>query len=160
MFIKENINYNLSKFPQLNVLDCEDLWVTVKINNTEKVFGVVNRHPSNNFAQFHTALEHTLVTLNEKKLKYYICGDVNINLLDYDIKSNIKEYSDMLFSLGCIPLIKYPTRITKTSSTLIDHIYTNEMCQKILLISYTMIFQITCLYQFYCITSSTKISPP
>ena len=55
MFIKENINYNLSKFPQLNVLDCEDLWVTVKINNTEKVFGVVCRHPSNNIAQFHTA---------------------------------------------------------------------------------------------------------
>ena len=130
MFIKENINSNLSKFPQLNVLDCEDLWVTVKINNTEKVFGVVYRHPSNNFAQFHTALKHTLITPNKQKLKYYICGDVNINLLDYDIKSNIKEYSDMLFSLGCIPLIKYPTRITQTSSTLIDHIYTNEICQK------------------------------
>ena len=107
---------------------------------------------------FHTALEHTLITLNEKNLKYYIYGDVNINLLDYDIKSNIKEYSDMLFNLGCIPLYKYPTRITQTSSTLSDHIYTVQMkyVKKILLISYRMIFQITCLYQFYCITSSTK----
>ena len=130
MFIKENISYNLSKFPQLNVLNCEDLWVTVEINNIEKVFGVVYRHPSNNFVQFQTGLEHNLITLNEKKLKYYICGDVNINLLDYDIKGNIKEYFDMLFSLRCIPLIKYPTRITQTSSTLIDHIYTNEVCQK------------------------------
>ena len=69
MFIKENMNYNLSTFRQLNVLDCEDLWGTVKINNIEKVFGVVYRHPSNNFVQCQTALEHTLTTLNEKKLK-------------------------------------------------------------------------------------------
>ena len=31
----------------------------------------------------------------------------------------------MLCSSGCLPLIKHPTRITPTSSTLIDHIYTN-----------------------------------
>ena len=68
MFIKENISYNLCKFPQLNRLNCEDLWVTVKINNIEKVFGVVYRHPSNNFVQFQTALEHNLIPLNEKKL--------------------------------------------------------------------------------------------
>ena len=66
MFIKENISYNLSKFSQLNVLDCEDLWVTVKVNNIGKVFRVVHRHPSNNFVQFQTALEYNLVTLNEK----------------------------------------------------------------------------------------------
>ena len=38
----------------------------------------------------------------------------------------------MLFSRGGIPLIKYPTGITQTSSTLIDHMCTNKasVCQK------------------------------
>ena len=36
----------------------------------------------------------------------------------------------MLFSLGCVPQIKLPTRITTTSATLIDHIYTNNMLHK------------------------------
>ena len=37
----------------------------------------------------------------------------------------------MLCSSGCLPLIKHPTRITLTSSTLIDHIYTNAATQNI-----------------------------
>jgi len=33
----------------------------------------------------------------------------------------------MLYSLGCVKQIKYPTRITQLSATLIDHIYTNNV---------------------------------
>ena len=32
----------------------------------------------------------------------------------------------MLFSLGCFPLIKYPTKFTSHSATLLDHIYLNN----------------------------------
>ena len=37
----------------------------------------------------------------------------------------------MLFSLGCLPLIKCPTRITPHSATLLDHIYTNNFLNPI-----------------------------
>ena len=36
----------------------------------------------------------------------------------------------MLFSLGCLPLIKYLTRIAHSSRTLIDHFYSNNLTQK------------------------------
>ena len=36
----------------------------------------------------------------------------------------------MLFSLGCLPLVKFPILISNTSSTLIDHIYTNNILHK------------------------------
>ena len=42
----------------------------------------------------------------------------------------IKNYSDMLFSLRCLPLIKYPTWIASNSATLIDHFYSNNITQK------------------------------
>ena len=32
----------------------------------------------------------------------------------------------MIYSQGCLPIITQPTRITENSSTLIDHIYTNN----------------------------------
>ena len=36
----------------------------------------------------------------------------------------------MIYSLGCIPLITNPTRITETSSSIIDHLYTNNIFHK------------------------------
>ena len=37
------------------------------------------------------------------------------------------DYVDMLHSLSCKLLVHKPTRITKRSTTLIDHIYTNDV---------------------------------
>ena len=43
----------------------------------------------------------------------------------------VQSYSDVLCSLRCQPLIKYPTRISTNTSTLIDHLYTNNSTYKI-----------------------------
>ena len=48
---------------------------------------------------------------------------------DFMISGNHGQL-DMLFSLGCLPLIKYPTQIAATSATLIDHIYSNNVSHK------------------------------
>ena len=55
---------------------------------------------------------------------------ISILICCSDTKTVIKNYSDMLFSLGCLPLIKYPTRIAHSSATLIDHFYSNSITQK------------------------------
>ena len=59
----------------------------------------------------------------------YVAGDLNINLLNDN--NQIKNYTDMVYSHGCIPLITHPKRITEKSSTIIDHIYTNNITRKI-----------------------------
>ena len=38
------------------------------------------------------------------------------------------DYIDNIFSRGFIPRICKPTRITQSSATVIDHIYTNDIC--------------------------------
>ena len=57
---------------------------------------------------------------------YYIGGDFNADLLKSNSDINIKDFMNLTYSLGCIPLITLPTRITTTSSTLLDHVYTNN----------------------------------
>jgi len=44
----------------------------------------------------------------------------------YKVKC-VTDYVDMLHSLSCKLLIDKPTRITKHSTTAIDHIYTNDV---------------------------------
>jgi len=101
--------------------------------NNKCTVGVIYRHPHQNLTTFQEKMEHphqNLTTFQEKmeqslgvlnKGLYFIVGDLNINLLMSSINS-IKEYTNMIYSHRCIPIIAYPTRVTESSSTLIDHI--------------------------------------
>ena len=62
---------------------------------------------------------------------YLVCGDFNINLMHYSKVKCVTDYVDMLHSLSCKLLVDKPTRITKHSTTLIDHIYTNDVKSRI-----------------------------
>ena len=57
----------------------------------------------------------------------YIMGDFNINLLKYDCCNFANKFFNQLSSSGYTPLITKPTRITKSTATLIDNIFTNNL---------------------------------
>ena len=69
-----------------------------------------------------------LKKINHKK-SYYLVGDFNINLLNFEKHQGTNNFIDKLSSHGIYPLIDRPTRITLESFTLIDNIYTNELKQ-------------------------------
>ena len=100
MFVKETLAFQATTEYQLYTEGCEDLWITGNINNTKKVFDVLHSHPQKDFTNFSKSLEQTLTALNRNKKQYLIRGDVNINLLDYESKSNIKDYVDKLGGSG------------------------------------------------------------
>ena len=68
---------------------------------------------------------NTLLKLNKENKEIYICGDFNINLLKYDEDTVVQEFYNLMTSNGFIPQITLPTRITDSSMTLIDNIYSN-----------------------------------
>ena len=53
-----------------------------------------------------------------------IQGDQNFNLIDLDNK-NISDFADVMFDHLFFSHINKPTRITRTSATCIDHIWSN-----------------------------------
>ena len=57
---------------------------------------------------------------------YYILGDFNLDLLKYESHKKTSQILDLLFSNSFIPVTNHPTRITHSTATLIDHIYTNN----------------------------------
>ena len=54
-------------------------------------------------------LEKLLLKLNKNNLSYYICEDINVDLLKCNEKPVIQRYYDMLFRMGCVPLINLPS---------------------------------------------------
>ena len=77
-------------------------------------------------------------------------GDFNIDLLKYNINDNANNFINQMYASSFYPLITKPTRITKTSATLIDNIFVNRFCDKTLsgllftdLSDHLPVFQIT-----------------
>ncbi len=63
-----------------------------------------------------------------KEMKFmYLMGDYNINLLNVDSDAPTSQFINNMYIHSLIPLITWPTRITKHSATLIDNIYTNNL---------------------------------
>ena len=75
---------------------------------------------TNKFTQWAAAI-------NEKSKKSYLCGDFNINLLQIQTNQHFNQFYDSLTSTAFIPKITLPTRISETSATLIDNIFTNNI---------------------------------
>ena len=121
LFIKESLSISICP-------NCEDIWIQLDLGNNKKcIVGVIYRHPKQKLSEFCKRFESTIEKMNSRKLMYYIGGDFNADLLKSNSDINIKDFMNLTYSLGCIPLITHPTRITSTSSTLLDHVYTNNV---------------------------------
>ena len=86
--------------------------------------GVIYRHPKSNAKLFVDELNKTLEQL--KTTKVYLIGDININIFSINNAKYASDYGNMLASNGYFPLITLPTRVNDVSSTLIDHLITND----------------------------------
>ena len=59
----------------------------------------------------------------------YLVGDFNINILMDNLKN--KYFIDIIYSMGCRPMITRPTRYSDTLNSLIGNIFCNVNCNPI-----------------------------
>merc|ERR1712226_955346 len=113
----------------------ETIWIEIKnLRSKNIVCGSVYRHPHNNrhtYKAFLDYMDYTISKLANENKELYICGDFNIDLHKLDQEENSNLFYELMGSYGCLPQIVQPTRITNTSATLIDNIYTNNQNCKI-----------------------------
>ena len=57
----------------------------------------------------------------------YVMGDFNVDLLRAGTHGPTSDYLEGFMSGGFYPLISLPTRLTDTTATLIDNIWTNNV---------------------------------
>ncbi|ESN96718.1 hypothetical protein HELRODRAFT_163815 [Helobdella robusta] len=105
--------------------------ITTNINGNKHYFLCVYKPPDANINEFILSLSDFLFnTLKPAcKSKLYILGDFNINLAVNNAYS--RNFINSMAGLGLFFLINQPTRITDSSSTVIDNILTNDNCSLI-----------------------------
>ena len=99
----------------------KSVWVDVIKHNDTFTVGGVYWHPGGNTVPFNTAMEVALSKVN-KNDTCIMMDDMNINLLNIDGTITTYHMSSAM-SLGFVPYITRPTRITKYSATIIDHFF-------------------------------------
>ena len=67
-----------------------------------------------------------LEVLDKENKRKYLLGDYNVDLLKIDEDSKTSTFFDNITSSLFVPHIIHPTRITSTSKTLIDNIFSNS----------------------------------
>lgn len=129
LYLSEGLSPTPRDDLHLTVNACENVWIELPDKEVGKktIIGVVYRHPGNDIKVFQQELDKTLQKINKEKKLFYILGDFNIDLKHCQDHENTKSYVDMLFSNLCCPVISKPTRVTSSSQTIIDHIYTNAI---------------------------------
>ena len=87
IYVSSLINYSVRNDLHLDVSGCENIWVEIELKNAKKskrynsiVVGVVYRHPGSKYETFCEKLCDQLLMFNEKKIRYIITGDINIDL--------------------------------------------------------------------------------
>lgn len=112
-----NNKFNFTQFEFFHNT-CEHL--LIKINNYKNPLNIhcIYKHPISSKLSFLNHLSETI--RHETSSIDFLVGDININLLDYNLS---KDYQLLLSDLNYTKLINEATRISPASETLIDHIY-------------------------------------
>ena len=109
----------------------ESLWIEIDKTNigTEKnyLIGVFYRKPDSDPYAFNSALSEILTKIKKENKIIYHVGDYNLDLLKAETHQPTSQFIDINFAHSIFPLIVKPTRITATSATLIDNIFTNQL---------------------------------
>ena len=120
VYVKNGINAKRRADLETNDIQCVWLEITPERGKT---FLVGNMYrPPHSRIEFNDRFENFIDHVMSEDKEIILMGDFNKNLINEEMEP---EWINFTTSLGLSQLVKNPTRTTETSSSLIDHIYTN-----------------------------------
>ena len=136
VFVRQGIEFKVRNdisFPESSRFMFDCLFIEVLCNKAiphmhskNIIIGTIYRSPSFPKAQeFTNSLSVLIDNIQHENKHIIITGDFNIDLLQIATVAPNMEFLDMLISYNLLPKISLPTRITQSSATLIDHIWSN-----------------------------------
>ena len=107
--------------------ETESRWLELNLESgPNTIVGVIYRHPSGKPDNFFSKLETTLKKIKKENKKTIICGDFNLNLLNFDLDKNVNQFLCKMLDYSFQPCITEPTRITNSNKpSLVDNIFIN-----------------------------------
>ena len=120
IYIKNNIFYRHR--PDLESADVENIWVEIRSLKNKYLIGHFYR-PPNATVDFWDKFDSTIEKASEENLDLIILGDLNHDILKTNSNSPLLR---ILSKYNLQNMINEPTRVTNTTSTCIDLLFTNH----------------------------------
>ena len=110
-------------------MELESTFIEISNDKTKNtIVGCIYKHPCMAINEFtEEYMQELMRKLVSEYKNIYLMGDFNTDLMKIDEDPNIAAYFDNISSNLFVPHIIYPTRITPTSKTLIDNIFSNSI---------------------------------
>ena len=89
-------------------------------NAKNVIVSCIYRPPRGDSHKFLNEIKTVICKNHEKTL--FLVGDLNINSLDYWKNPNVRDFINLISQNDVFPLVNRPTRVTKISVTIIDHV--------------------------------------
>ena len=84
----------------------------------------IYRPPNQNHIEFLEKINEITSQIQSNNYhEVFICGDINLNLLNYGSNTHVQEFIDSMAGYSLTPVISLPTRVTDTAATTIDNIF-------------------------------------
>ena len=133
IYIRSDIFPFCKKLDNLCAKEKEFQCIFVQVHYPGKprfLVGLTYRSPSHPLACFLPYLESALSSICKLNAACFWGGDWNLNLFQYNTRTDVKTFLDCLNSYGFFPTITIPTRTSPSppyGETLIDNIFTNSL---------------------------------
>ena len=88
--------------------------------------GIIYRKLQSNLREFTEEFDKCLEKMNRENKRIYIMGHFNVNIIRHT-NNAVSNFLSVIYANYLLPLIDKPTRITSTTSSLIDNIFTNHL---------------------------------
>ena len=118
IFVRDCFNPKLIKLPQ-NFTQPETIFIELTVQNVKIAIGVIYKPPKIPYGVMAT-IQESLAFITTKFEHVIITGDFNINFLAPDSYPTVFFQMNVTEPFGLTQVVKQPTRVTATTSTLID----------------------------------------
>ena len=108
----------------LNIPDFESITIEIKTHNDSIFVCALYRPPNTNEKEFNKNYKRLLKRFSRNQLDRLIIGsDHNMDFLKHEKHIHTRDFIEINLDYQLLPTVTKPTRITRTTSTLIDNIF-------------------------------------
>ena len=136
--IRDDLKFRVKAEYEINSDILENYWIELKCNTDNVLIGSLYRPPNTNEKTFMSDYKRLLKQVNSYKGHKIIGMDHNLDFLKCEKHKITNEFLESNIDTNVLPCITRPTRITKSSATLIDNIFVdtgiNEKCVSSLIV--------------------------
>ena len=123
ILINNQLKYKCIPDLNLNEPHIESFFIELNGNKRNMLIGSMYRAPNTNTKLFTSNFTQLCKKINETKKTCVIGTDHNLDFLKSDIHQITGDFIDTILQNNLLPTVTRPTRITKTTATLIDNIF-------------------------------------